>query len=146
MKPSLLLWSMGTRKSPRWTKKTQKRNPKTITSVIKDKRKNASLLATTDHVGYALDIKHLILRSRVSLMATLRRFPCLSTQVCNTIPLFSSDNSHAGQYVVLIFYPLDFTFVCPTELLMFNEKQEEFQEARYEFQIKCVLIFRFASA
>jgi len=34
----------------------------------------------------------------------------------------------SGQYVVLVFYPLDFTFVCPTELLKFNEKQSEFQE------------------
>jgi len=42
---------------------------------------------------------------------------------------------------VLIFYPLDFTFVCPTELLMFNEKQAEFQEVQYEFQFKCLPIF-----
>ena len=26
----------------------------------------------------------------------------------------------AGDYVILFFYPLDFTFVCPTELLAFN--------------------------
>ena len=32
----------------------------------------------------------------------------------------------AGKYVVLFFYPLDFTFVCPTELHAFEEKKEEF--------------------
>jgi len=32
-----------------------------------------------------------------------------------------------GQYVVLFFYPLDFTFVCPTEILAFNEKAKEFE-------------------
>jgi len=33
-----------------------------------------------------------------------------------------------GQYVVLFFYPLDFTFVCPTELHAFNERLNEFEE------------------
>ena len=32
-----------------------------------------------------------------------------------------------GKYVVLFFYPLDFTFVCPTELHAFQEKLEAFQ-------------------
>jgi peroxiredoxin (alkyl hydroperoxide reductase subunit C) len=31
-----------------------------------------------------------------------------------------------GRYVFLLFYPLDFTFVCPTEILSFNEKIDEF--------------------
>ncbi len=31
------------------------------------------------------------------------------------------------KYVVLFFYPLDFTFVCPTELHAFQEKVEEFK-------------------
>lgn len=33
-----------------------------------------------------------------------------------------------GQYVVLFFYPLDFTFVCPTELHAFQEKLAEFHQ------------------
>lgn len=32
-----------------------------------------------------------------------------------------------GSYVVLFFYPLDFTFVCPTEILAFDEALEEFR-------------------
>jgi peroxiredoxin 2/4 len=32
-----------------------------------------------------------------------------------------------GQYVILFFYPLDFTFVCPSEILAFDEKIEEFK-------------------
>ncbi|XP_050533016.1 peroxiredoxin-2-like [Daktulosphaira vitifoliae] len=31
-----------------------------------------------------------------------------------------------GKYVVLFFYPLDFTFVCPTELVSFSDNIEEF--------------------
>ena len=33
-----------------------------------------------------------------------------------------------GQYVLLFFYPLDFTFVCPTELHAFQEKLAEFEQ------------------
>lgn len=31
-----------------------------------------------------------------------------------------------GKYVILFFYPFDFTFVCPTEILAFDEKLGEF--------------------
>lgn len=34
----------------------------------------------------------------------------------------------SGKYVLLFFYPLDFTFVCPTELLAFQEKKEELEK------------------
>jgi len=33
-----------------------------------------------------------------------------------------------GQYIVLFFYPLDFTFVCPTELHAFSDKLDEFKK------------------
>ncbi|KAF9295098.1 thioredoxin-like protein [Linnemannia elongata] len=33
---------------------------------------------------------------------------------------------YKGQYVVLFFYPLDFTFVCPTEIIAFSEAIERF--------------------
>lgn len=33
-----------------------------------------------------------------------------------------------GKYVILFFYPLDFTFVCPTELHAFQEKLGEFEK------------------
>lgn len=36
--------------------------------------------------------------------------------------------SLSGKYVVLFFYPLDFTFVCPTELHAFQEKIPEFEK------------------
>jgi len=32
-----------------------------------------------------------------------------------------------GQYLVLLFYPLDFTFVCPTEIIAFSDRVEEFK-------------------
>ncbi len=33
-----------------------------------------------------------------------------------------SIKDYKGKYVVLFFYPLDFTFVCPTEIIAFNNK------------------------
>ncbi|WP_371927032.1 peroxiredoxin [Desulfopila inferna] len=33
-----------------------------------------------------------------------------------------------GKYVILFFYPLDFTFVCPSEILAFNTAFEEFEK------------------
>jgi len=35
-------------------------------------------------------------------------------------------NDYRGKYVVLCFYPLDFTFVCPTELIAFSEANRQF--------------------
>ena len=37
-------------------------------------------------------------------------------------------DGYKGKYVVLFFYPLDFTFVCPTEILAFSDRSEEFQK------------------
>ena len=37
-----------------------------------------------------------------------------------------------GKYVVLFFYPLDFTFVCPTEIIAFDDKLAEFQKRNAE--------------
>ena len=37
-----------------------------------------------------------------------------------------------GKYVVLFFYPLDFTFVCPSEIIAFDKKLDEFKERNTE--------------
>jgi peroxiredoxin (alkyl hydroperoxide reductase subunit C) len=39
---------------------------------------------------------------------------------------------YRGKWVVLFFYPLDFTFVCPTEILEFSKRRKEFAEAGAE--------------
>ena len=41
-------------------------------------------------------------------------------------------SDYRGQYVVLFFYPLDFTFVCPTEITAFSDRYEEFQALNTE--------------
>jgi peroxiredoxin (alkyl hydroperoxide reductase subunit C) len=35
-------------------------------------------------------------------------------------------SDYFGKYVVLFFYPLDFTFVCPTEVTAFSDRHDEF--------------------
>jgi peroxiredoxin (alkyl hydroperoxide reductase subunit C) len=41
-------------------------------------------------------------------------------------------SSYRGKYVVLYFYPLDFTFVCPSEIIAFNDELEKFKERNAE--------------
>lgn len=39
---------------------------------------------------------------------------------------------YKGKYLVFFFYPLDFTFVCPTEILAFNDRIKEFHKLNTE--------------
>ena len=50
----------------------------------------------------------------------------------NTIKEDFSLSALRGKYIVLFFYPLDFTFVCPTEIIAFNRKLDEFKQRGVE--------------
>ena len=41
-------------------------------------------------------------------------------------------SGYRGKYVVLFFYPLDFTFVCPTEIIAHDHRIKEFHERGVE--------------
>ncbi|OXA45513.1 Thioredoxin-dependent peroxide reductase, mitochondrial [Folsomia candida] len=41
-------------------------------------------------------------------------------------------NDYHGKYLVLFFYPLDFTFVCPTEIIAFSDRISEFKALNTE--------------
>jgi peroxiredoxin (alkyl hydroperoxide reductase subunit C) len=41
-------------------------------------------------------------------------------------------SGYRGKYVVLFFYPLDFTFVCPTEIIAFSDRYAEFSQLNAE--------------
>ena len=49
---------------------------------------------------------------------------------------FSLSEYFGKKYVVFFFYPADFTFVCPTELIAFQDKLEEF-ESRDAVVVAC---------
>jgi peroxiredoxin 2/4 len=64
----------------------------------------------------------------------------MDTLVCRQAPDFTAKavladgtvkpdftlSSLRGKYVILLFYPLDFTFVCPSELIAFDKARQEF--------------------
>ena len=69
----------------------------------------------------------------------------MSTLVTKEAPVFSAqavmpDNtfaelklsSYRGKYVVLFFYPLDFTFVCPSEIIAFDKAVDSFKKKNAE--------------
>lgn len=45
---------------------------------------------------------------------------------------FNFKKSTSGKYAVIFFYPLDFTFVCPSELIAFDHRLEEFKSRGVE--------------
>ncbi|MEE4245732.1 MAG: peroxiredoxin C [Kangiellaceae bacterium] len=45
---------------------------------------------------------------------------------------FSFSEATKGKYAVLFFYPLDFTFVCPSELIAFDHRLSEFKKRGVE--------------
>jgi alkyl hydroperoxide reductase subunit AhpC len=64
----------------------------------------------------------------------------MPAQVTTEAPDFTADavvaeefktiklSDYRGKYVVLFFYPLDFTFVCPTEIVAFSDRIKEFRD------------------
>ena len=67
-----------------------------------------------------------------------------SIQIQKSAPAFSATavvngefkkvslSDYKGKWVVLFFYPLDFTFVCPTEIIAFSDRAAEFRSRRCE--------------
>lgn len=45
---------------------------------------------------------------------------------------FSFSDATNGKYAVVVFYPLDFTFVCPTELIALDHRMNEFKSRGVE--------------
>jgi len=55
-------------------------------------------------------------------------FRMVSTKDLNTLEHEVSLSDYAGRWLVVFFYPADFTFVCPTEVLAFNAALPRFAE------------------
>mgnify|MGYP000474589914 CR=1 FL=1 len=50
-----------------------------------------------------------------------------STKNIDTLAENVKLSDYKGKWLILLFYPLDFTFVCPTELINFSDRLEDFQ-------------------
>lgn len=54
-------------------------------------------------------------------------FDMPSTKNLETLAENVKLSDYKGKWLILLFYPLDFTFVCPTELIHFSDRLEEIQ-------------------
>ena len=65
----------------------------------------------------------------------------MGIRICDSIPTLKAQallpngkfealdlTSYRGKWLVVFFYPLDFTFVCPTEIHGFNDHYEQFKK------------------
>jgi peroxiredoxin (alkyl hydroperoxide reductase subunit C) len=78
--------------------------------------------------------------SKASCAFSLTQHRLVSSLVCQKAPAFKAQavvngafkevslGDYTGKYLVLFFYPLDFTFVCPTEIIAFSEAAAEFKK------------------
>lgn len=55
-------------------------------------------------------------------------FDMLSTKNMKTLDEHVKLSDYKGKWLVLYFYPADFTFVCPTEIIAMNERLQEFND------------------
>ena len=64
-----------------------------------------------------------------------KKFPHFSLETYNpkreSVEKVTNDDFR-GKWLVLFFYPADFTFVCPTELLDMNRREEDFNKLKAE--------------
>jgi peroxiredoxin 2/4 len=59
-------------------------------------------------------------------------FDMPSTKDMKTLSQNVRLSDYKGKFLILFFYPLDFTFVCPTELKAFNDRYDEIKKAGAE--------------
>jgi peroxiredoxin (alkyl hydroperoxide reductase subunit C) len=59
-------------------------------------------------------------------------FTMLSTKDLETLEEAVSLEDYKGQWLILLFYPYDFSFVCPTEILALSNNYEEFKALNAE--------------
>ena len=59
-------------------------------------------------------------------------FTVKTTADLKNLSATASLSDYRGKWLVLFFYPLDFTFVCPTEIIALSDRHDEFVEAGAE--------------
>ncbi len=55
-------------------------------------------------------------------------FDMLSTKNLKTLDEHVKLSDYNGKWLILFFYPADFTFVCPTEIIAMNDRLQEFHD------------------
>lgn len=75
--------------------------------------------------GTATATNNIVTLAKVGQQAPDFNMP--STKNIDTLAENVKLSDYKGKWLILLFYPLDFTFVCPTELIHFSDRLEEFQ-------------------
>jgi len=61
-----------------------------------------------------------------------QRFPEFKVPACNGLSkeqiIEITNDTYAGRWMLFVFYPKDFTFVCPTELVEFGKRAQDFDD------------------
>jgi peroxiredoxin (alkyl hydroperoxide reductase subunit C) len=68
------------------------------------------------------------MRARARIGHPAPHFTMKSTADMELLQSVATLADYHGQWLVLFFYPLDFTFVCPTEILALSDRYDEFVE------------------
>jgi len=72
----------------------------------------------------------------VMTSALMPRNPAVDFDALAVMPDLSFKNiklsDYEGKYVVLLFYPFDFTYVCPTEIISYSNKAQDFKKINTE--------------
>ncbi|TPX57225.1 peroxiredoxin [Chytriomyces confervae] len=87
-------------------------------------RSALSLRAKTATRGFSASAFNAHYFARVQQRAPSFSAPAVVDKAFETVSL----DDYKGKWVALFFYPLDFTFVCPTEIIEFSERAEEFKK------------------
>jgi peroxiredoxin (alkyl hydroperoxide reductase subunit C) len=59
-------------------------------------------------------------------------FSMLSTKDMQTLDKIITLNDYQGQWLILFFYPYDFSFICPTEILALSDRYDDFKALHTE--------------
>ncbi|XKL66507.1 hypothetical protein PGB90_009927 [Kerria lacca] len=101
-----------------------------------------SLTQISNRIVFQLKEKNTFIRQLPIVNTQFHKYYCCASsafpKVLHTAPFFEGKavvnkefkdiklSDFTGKYLVLFFYPLDFTFVCPTEIIAFSDRISEF--------------------
>ncbi len=72
----------------------------------------------------------------VGCLSIMPRHPAVDFTAQAVMPDLSfktvSLHDYKGKYIVLLFYPFDFTYVCPTEIIGYSKRAEDFRKINTE--------------
>lgn len=85
----------------------------------------ATTLASQPVMMWPSDGNHVLTESRVQIGKAAPAFTATTLMPNGDIQDLSLSD-YKGKWVVFFFYPLDFTFVCPTEIIAFSDRAGEF--------------------